>query len=372
MATSKPALLEQELSPEALMEAGLRGQASGEGGAPAEASPEHVLELGILPERKIDKRAVGIGYGSLLLAAFLLVNLGLLAPDHLTIKAYRVTELIPMPSLRPEHNEPKPQQIKMRVVKAPPVFAAPKLVVPRAVHAPKPEPVEAPKVIVNQFVAPEIKMANAPVPKLLHTGDFAGSSVAPTVAAPIQKVQTGGFGDDNGLKGTGKQGAKLYAAQAGGFDMPVGPGQGNGSGGAKGIKGTVASADFGSGVATGSKAVSGSVATGGFGAEQVVHKGPVVAQNDGPATSSVEITYKPQPVYTEEARNLKLEGEVLLEVMFGANGTLHVNRVVRGLGHGLDEAAIAAANKMRFKPAQRMGQAIDSTAVVHVMFQMAY
>jgi hypothetical protein len=46
--------------------------------------------------------------------------------------------------------------------------------------------------------------------------------------------------------------------------------------------------------------------------------------------------------------------------------------VVRGLGHGLDEAAIAAANKMRFKPAQRMGQAIDSTAVVHVVFQMAY
>src|SRR5580704_13314962 len=69
---------------------------------------------------------------------------------------------------------------------------------------------------------------------------------------------------------------------------------------------------------------------------------------------------------------MKLEGEVLLEVMFNANGTLHVNRVVRGLGHGLDEAAIAAANKMRFKPALRMGQPTDSTAVVHVMFQMAY
>jgi TonB family protein len=77
-------------------------------------------------------------------------------------------------------------------------------------------------------------------------------------------------------------------------------------------------------------------------------------------------------VYTDEARSLKLEGEVLLEVMFGANGTLHVNRVVRGLGHGLDEAAIAAANKMRFKPALRGGQPVDSTAVVHVVFQMAY
>ena len=87
---------------------------------------------------------------------------------------------------------------------------------------------------------------------------------------------------------------------------------------------------------------------------------------------TVEITFKPNPVYTDEARSLKLQGEVLLEVMFGANGQLHVNRVVRGLGHGLDEAAVAAANKMRFKPALRNGQVVDSTAVVHVVFQMAY
>jgi TonB family protein len=159
--------------------------------------------------------------------------------------------------------------------------------------------------------------------------------------------------------------------------MPAGPGQGNGSGGAKGIKGTVASADFGSGIATGGKGDGRSngagVSTGGFGSEQVVHGGPKIAQADsGPATTPVEIIFKPQPVYTDEARSLKLEGEVLLEVMFGANGSLHVNRVVRGLGHGLDEAAITAANKMRFKPALRMGQPVDSTAIVHVLFQIAY
>jgi TonB family protein len=91
----------------------------------------------------------------------------------------------------------------------------------------------------------------------------------------------------------------------------------------------------------------------------------------GPATTPVEITFKPNPVYTDEARGLKLQGEVLLEVMFGSNGSLRVNRVVRGLGHGLDEAAIAAANKMRFKPAARNGQPVDSTAVVHVVFQIA-
>jgi TonB family protein len=217
-------------------------------------------------------------------------------------------------------------------------------------------------------------------PQLVHTGDFSvtGSSQTPTVNAAIQKVQTGGFGDPNGLPGTGKQGAKLYAAQTGAFDMPAGPGQGNGSGGAKGIKGTVASADFGNGIATagngdGRSNGKGSVATGGFGSQEVSHQAPKVVQPEsGPATSPVEITFKPNPVYTEEARALKLEGEVLLEVSFSANGALHVNRVVRGLGHGLDEAAITAANKIRFKPALRYGTPVDSTAVVHVMFQLAY
>jgi TonB family protein len=91
-----------------------------------------------------------------------------------------------------------------------------------------------------------------------------------------------------------------------------------------------------------------------------------------PQRTSVEITYKPNPIYTDEARALKLEGEVLLEVLFQANGQLHVDRVVRGLGHGLDEAAMSAATRMRFKPATDHGQPVDSTAIVHVLFQLAY
>ncbi len=233
---------------------------------------------------------------------------------------------------------------------------------------------------MNNFAPAVLKATSGARPVLIHTGEFAGSSVTPTVNAPIEKVQTGGFGDPNGLKPSdnSKANAKLVASVAGGFDMPVGQGQGNGSGGAKGIKGTVASADFGNGVATGGqgdgrRSGRGNVQTSGFGSQEVAQNTPHVQRVDnGPATSSVEITFKPNPVYTEEARGLKLEGEVLLEVTFLANGTLHVNRVVRGLGHGLDEAAVAAANKMRFKPAMRSGQAMDSTAVVHVMFQMAY
>jgi TonB family protein len=344
------------------------------------ATPYRGFQLGLLPERKINKRALATSYGLVTLALLLLINLSLLLPEKLQLTQYHVTELIPMPALRPEPAPIKPKpQVKAKLLPAVklPVFEQPKLVVPREVRRQAPQPVEAPKVVVNQFVAPVIKVAGGARPQLVHTGDFGGSSQTPTVNAPVEKVQTGGFGDPNGLPGTGKQGAKLYTASLGSFDMPTGPGQGNGSGGAKGIKGTVASADFGSGIATGGKGDGRSngkgVATGGFGSEQVVHQGPKIAQADSSApTTPVEITYKPNPVYTDEARSLKLEGEVLLEVSFSATGTLHVNRVVRGLGHGLDDAAIAAANKMRFKPALRSGQPVDSTAIVHVVFQMAY
>jgi TonB family protein len=344
------------------------------------ATSQQEFQLGILPERKIDRRAVATGYSIIALLALILINVGLLFPERLQLTQYHVTSLIPLPAMRPEPPmEVKPLAIKAKLLPPTPapVFEQPRLLVPHELHrTPDPEPVEAPKVVVNQFAAPQLKVtASAARPQLLHTGDFAGSSVAPTVNAAVQKVQTGGFGDPNGLQGTGKQAAKLYAAQTGSFEMPVGAGQGNGSGGAKGIKGTVASADFGNGIANGDgrSSHSGGVATGGFGSEQVVHGGPKLIQVDaGPPTNAVEITFKPQPVYTDEARSMKLEGEVLLEVMFGANGVLHVSRVVRGLGHGLDEAAMAAANKMRFKPALRNGQPMDSTAIVHVSFQMAY
>jgi TonB family protein len=235
---------------------------------------------------------------------------------------------------------------------------------------------------MNNFAPTVLKPTSGARPVLIHTGEFQGSSVTPTVNAPISKVQTGGFGDPNGLKPSdnSKPNGKLMAATSGSFDMPVGQGQGNGSGGAKGIKGTVASADFGSGVATGGQGDgrrsgrgSAGVQSSGFGSQEIAQNTQHLQRVDaGPPTTPVEITYKPNPAYTEEARNLKLEGEVLLEVEFGANGQLHVNRVVRGLGHGLDETAVAAANKMRFKAALRNGQPVDSAAIVHVVFQMAY
>ena len=131
---------------------------------------------------------------------------------------------------------------------------------------------------------------------------------------------------------------KLNQVKASEFDMPKD---------AKGAKGTLASTDW-----------------------RETYTGPTAQRNQETRITPLEITFKPNPAYTEEARTLKVEGEVLLEVEFGADETLHVNRVIRGLGHGLDETAIAAANRMQFKPAMRGGQPVDSTAVVHVIYQL--
>ncbi len=88
-------------------------------------------------------------------------------------------------------------------------------------------------------------------------------------------------------------------------------------------------------------------------------------------TIPVEILDKPKPAYTDEARRLNIQGEVLVDVAFDATGEARVLRVIRGLGHGLDETASAAARQIHFRPARREGTPVDSSAVVHIVFQLA-
>ena len=85
----------------------------------------------------------------------------------------------------------------------------------------------------------------------------------------------------------------------------------------------------------------------------------------------LEILSKPTPAYTDEARTLKIEGDVVLDVQFAASGELRVLGVVRGLGHGLDESATRAAQGIRFKPAQSGGHPIDFRTTVHIVFRLA-
>jgi TonB family protein len=336
------------------------------------------FQLGLLPERRMDWRTLATSYGVEAAVILVIISAGFLFPDTLKLRQkYTVTELLPRPDLahpKPLRQKRAQQSVAIKHVPVP-VTTTAKLFVPSDLRRPKKKKEEEPQApkLDAKFAAPEIKTASSMPARLVYTGSF-GSSAPATINAPIQQVQTGGFGDANGLKGQGKEGAHLVATQVGSFDLPSGSGNGNGAGGAKGVQGTIASAGFGNGIALGNgQSNRGTVQTSGFGAQELSHGTSKAVQLDsGPATTPVEILFKPNPVYTAEARALKLEGEVLLEVMFGANGALHVNRVVRGLGHGLDEAAVTAANQIKFKPAQRNGSPVDSTAIVHVVFQLAY
>ncbi|MDP9339915.1 MAG: energy transducer TonB [Acidobacteriota bacterium] len=201
-----------------------------------------------------------------------------------------------------------------------------------------------------------------------------GSAAPATVVAPLNKVQTGGFGDPNGIPGNGDPNKSTNINRKGSPALPGGPGYGNGTGGDKGIRGTVASTGFGNGVANpppGGGGRKGSVQSTGFGDQNAVTDAPKKKTEVASGTTAVTILEKPRPEYTAEGRSLKLEGDVLLDLIFLANGTVHVNRVISGLGHGLDEAAIRAAQQIKFKPAKQDNQPVDFPARVRIEFHMA-
>jgi protein TonB len=85
-----------------------------------------------------------------------------------------------------------------------------------------------------------------------------------------------------------------------------------------------------------------------------------------------KLTAKPRPDYTDEARRLHVEGDVILRVRVEANGAVQILDLVSGLGHGLDESARRAIMASKFEPAvDGNGQAVASIVVVTVTFQLA-
>jgi TonB family protein len=318
-----------------------------------------------------------LSYGTQAVVIAVLVWIPVLHPEILEApkKDYHAIELVPTPV--PVNHTPQ-RQLPRPVVVA--KLDPPPAVLHLAAPQPKPKPVE-------NTPAPEVKIADrkldlppstAPViPKqLIRTNLFStGSSAPQTIQRPAAQVQTGGFGDPNGVPAKANPGKAVNIAQAGGFDLPTGPGYGNGTGGAKGARGVVASAGFGGGTATADpRATRGTVQQAGFGDADVPAPPTVQSRPAAPVAAKMtaaEILSKPTPVYTQEARSKRIEGEVLLEVVFEATGKIHVLRVIRGLGYGLDDAAVQAAEQIRFKPALQNGQPSDSTAVVHIIFQLA-
>jgi TonB family protein len=304
---------------------------------------------------------------------------------------FRVVELMqPVTEIPVAPPPPPPPKAKAKVVppEPKPVVPEPVKLNPRQTHVflaakvapPKVKTLEAKPVELNP-VFEQVKIetpTNQPKrPKEdVKVGNLgSGSAAAPTVVAPVTKVQTGGFGDPNGIPGKGDPNKATNVNRLGSPALPGGPGYGNGTGGDKGIRGTVASTGFGNGTANPppNSGKRGTLQTTGFADQTVASEAPKKKASAGEgATTPVDILDKPRPEYTAEGRSLRIEGDVVLEMVFLANGTIQVNRVVSGLGHGLDEAATRAAQHIKFKPARRDSQPVDFPARVRIEFRLAY
>ena len=78
----------------------------------------------------------------------------------------------------------------------------------------------------------------------------------------------------------------------------------------------------------------------------------------------------PHPAYTDEAREAQIEGKVRVELTLDESGKVTKATVVESLGHGLDEAAVAAVREATFSPATQCGKPVASTFTVAVRFAL--
>ncbi len=105
-------------------------------------------------------------------------------------------------------------------------------------------------------------------------------------------------------------------------------------------------------------------------------------KNGEPVSSSMEVkvdfdlimhpvlTQQVEPAYTKEARKRNISGDILLSLVVDADGTPKNIKVVSPLGLGLDEKAIEAVSKWRFKPGTKNGVPVPVMAQVEVSFRL--
>jgi len=91
----------------------------------------------------------------------------------------------------------------------------------------------------------------------------------------------------------------------------------------------------------------------------------------GPAVSPPVPLNHIEARYSEEARYKHIEGVCLISVIVDAQGRPQNARVIRSLGYGLDEKAIEAVNKYKFKPAMKDGKTpVPVMITVEVNFRL--
>ena len=288
------------------------------------------------------------GYGIQLIAVAVLLTITLTASAPVFMQKKYSTISLVAPTLSVTSLERHPTA-RISPPQSPVISpASPENVAPIPIPAPPPVRVER---LVDIPAAPK----PAPLPSVVEA--------VPTT--PVAKpVQTGSFGDHSGTSLQRKTSPPSRApslAALGSFGTPTAvTGRQAGREVATGAFVTVSSASGQS-----SKAVKKVEFT--EPAQAKVQ--PVLAKAS--SIAPVVIQSKPVPVYTEEARRLRLEGDVVVQVVFTATGEIRIVGVVKGLGHGLDEAALAATRQIRFTPARRDGQFVDYPATIHVVFALS-
>jgi len=106
--------------------------------------------------------------------------------------------------------------------------------------------------------------------------------------------------------------------------------------------------------------------------------GPGVGDGAGPNGSGrfgvpirpAELIYRVDPEFSEDARKARFQGTVVLMIEVGTDGRAHNPKVIENPGLGLDEKAIEAVQQWRFRPAQRGGTPLVSTARIEVHFHL--
>jgi TonB family protein len=285
-------------------------------------------------------------------------------------RQYRTTELLSyeLPVLREPHPAPLRMLARSKPIVSKPMVEEPKPTVSPLVVAPT--RVAETKAVPShdQTPAPEMHFASkmpalptAPTSAsaIVAVGTFSTGDVAPRDKVQAT-VQTGAFGSDNKISTSERRNAGIVGETS--FDVTQQSGKATAA-----TASTIASSGFSDSTSTTSLKSAGAVQQSGFD----VHYAKTEAHKaSGGTDAPVEITFKPNPDYTDEARKRKINGQVRLEVLFTAKGQVHVIRVLQGLGYGLDEKAVKAAEQIKFKPASHTGHPVDSIALVQIIFEL--
>jgi protein TonB len=83
-----------------------------------------------------------------------------------------------------------------------------------------------------------------------------------------------------------------------------------------------------------------------------------------------QVIFSPEPSFSDEARKAKAQGVVMLWLVVGKDGHPYNVRVGQSLGMGLDEKAMEAVNRWRFRPATLNGQPVATQIAVQVDFHL--